>query len=163
MKTLRKLLLAAALLVPATAAMAKGDWAIEPFVVNYKVKVGIANAAAEVTLNELDDNRFEIVSKTRVTGVIGFFKRGRIYERAVFRYEDGELLAESLVREDELSPEERSCEVYYRPLDGEATVVFKGEESVVEIPRDTVNPLLMQIALMQDMAGPRSNATGWPC
>jgi hypothetical protein len=31
-------------------------------------------------------------------------------------------------------------------------VIFKGSEEIVEIPRNTFNPLLMQIALMQDMA-----------
>lgn len=132
------------------------DWAIEPFVVSYKVDVGLAKAESIVSLNSLGDERFEIVSNTRVTGFVGFFKRGNIDERAVFRYVDGEILAESLVREDNLSAEPRSCEVYYRPNDNEATVIFEGKEEVVSMPRNTFNPLLMQIALMQDMA---ENAT----
>ncbi|MEM7764126.1 MAG: DUF3108 domain-containing protein [Pseudomonadota bacterium] len=149
----RKMLCVAAMLATHSAgAIAASDWSIEPFVAEYKVSVGPASAAAVVELNSLGDSRYEIVSKTRVTGFFGLFKRGNIDERAVFRFEDGEILAESLVREDNLSPEERSCEVYYRPLENEATVKFKGQEKTVTIPRNTFNPLLMQIALMQDMA-----------
>ncbi|MFK8054027.1 MAG: DUF3108 domain-containing protein [Woeseiaceae bacterium] len=127
-------------------------WSIDPFEVKYQVKVGIAKAESVVTLNALGDSRFEIVSKTRVKGFFGVFKRGTIDERAVFRYVNGEILAESLSRDDQLSPDERSCEVEYRPEQNEATVRFQGTETIVEIPRDTFNPLLMQIALMQDMA-----------
>ena len=134
------------------AAVAANEWSIEPFVAEYNVRVGPASAAAVVELNRLGDSRFEIVSKTRVTGFFGLFKRGNIDERAVFRFENGEILAESLVREDNLSPEARSCEVYYDPESGTARVVYEGTEETVDIPRNTFNPLLMQIALMQDMA-----------
>lgn len=134
------------------SASTTSGWSITPFEANYKVKVGIASADAVVRLTQLDPQRYEIVSVTRATGIASLFKRGEVYERAVFRYVDGEILAESLVRRDTLSSEERSCEVYYRPEQNQATVLFKGEEEQIEIPRDTFNPLLMQIALMQDMA-----------
>ena len=139
--------------LPAVAAAANGDeWSIRPFEISYKVKVGIASAEATVALRELANNRFEIESVTEARGIASLFKRGSVYERATFRYEDGAILAETLVRRDTLSPEERSCEVVYFPLEGYANVTFKGETETVEIPQDTVNPLLMQIALMQAMA-----------
>ncbi|MEM7610466.1 MAG: DUF3108 domain-containing protein [Pseudomonadota bacterium] len=143
-----------AILTVSSPALAKPgqNWAIEGFEASYKVKVGIASAGAVVRLNALGDNRFEIVSETRAKGFASLFKRGEVYERAVFQYVDGEILAESLVRKDTLSADDRNCEVYYRPLENEATVIYQGEASIVEIPRDTFNPLLMQIALMQDMA-----------
>jgi hypothetical protein len=146
-------LFALALLVAGQAcAKSEQAWAITPFEASYQVKVGIASADAVVRLTQIDPQRFEIVSTTRATGLASLFKRGEVYERAVFRYVDGEILAESLVRRDTLSPDERSCEVYYRPEQNEATVVFKGKEEIISIPRQTFNPLLMQIALMQDMA-----------
>lgn len=134
------------------AATTDGEWSIQPFEISYKVKVGIASAEATVALRELAENRFEIESVTEARGIASLFKRGSVYERATFRYENGEILAETLVRRDTLSPEERSCEVIYFPLQGYANVTFKGETEKVEIPKDTVNPLLMQIALMQAMA-----------
>ena len=158
--TLLATLAAAGLMVAAGAsASAPTGWSITPFEANYKVKVGIASADAVVRLTQLDGQRYEIVSVTRATGIASLFKRGEVYERAVFRYVDGEILAESLVRRDTLSAEERSCEVYYRPERNEATVLFKGEEEQIDIPRDTFNPLLMQIALMQDMANGRKPAS----
>lgn len=134
------------------AAAATPAFAIEPFAASYSVKVGLASARSTVELVELEPDRYEIVSVTEATGIVGLFKRGRVYERATFRVIDGEILAESLRREDTLSGEERDCEVYYRPEQGEADIVYRGETRTVEIPRNTFNPLLMQIALMQDLA-----------
>ena len=127
-------------------------WAIAPFKASYDIDLGIASGESSLELNQLGNGRYEIVSVTRATGIASWFKRGRVYERAVFRFENGEILSESMIRRDTLSAEERSCEVYYRPEDGEADIVFKGERRTIEIPRNTFSPLLMQIALMQDMA-----------
>ena len=147
---------AASLLAFGAAAGSTGDatdqgWAIAPFTASYDIDLGIASGESSLELNQLGENRYEIVSVTRATGIASWFKRGRVYERAVFRYENGEILSESMIRRDSLSAEERSCEVYYRPEDGEADIVFKGERRTIEIPRNTFSPLLMQIALMQDM------------
>jgi hypothetical protein len=150
---LAALICAAAIATAPAAAAATGDqWSIRPFEISYKVKVGIASAEATVALRALADNRFEIESVTEARGIASLFKRGSVYERATFRYEGGAILAETLVRRDTLSPEERSCEVVYYPQQGYADVTFKGETDRVEIPEGTVNPLLMQIALMQAMA-----------
>ena len=146
------LLLISAALSSRAATASFDDWQVMPFTASYTVRVGIARAEAVVSLNALGDDRYEIVSRTRARGVASWFKRGKIYERAVFRYVDGEVLAESLVREDNLSPGDRSCEVYYDPENGTARVVYQGETTTIDMPRDTVNPLLMQIALMQAMA-----------
>lgn len=141
-----------AMLVTGGAAATTPGLAIEPFAASYKVKVGIASARATVELTELAPNRYEIVSITEATGIAGLFKRGRNFERATFRVVDGEILAESLVRKDSLSGQERDCEIYYRPEKGEADIVYLGETRTLAIPRNTFNPLLMQIALMQDLA-----------
>lgn len=127
-------------------------FAFEPFSASYKVKVGIANARSSLELIELEPDRYELVSVTEATGLIGIFKRGRVYERTIFRVADGEILTEYMEREDTLSGQSRDCEVYYRPEQGEADIVYLGETRTVEIPRDTYNPLLMQVALMQDLA-----------
>ncbi len=136
----------------------QGAWAstetfgFEPFSASYKVKVGIANARSSLELIELEPNRYELVSLTEATGLVGIFKRGRVYERTIFRVANGEILTEYLMREDTLSGQERDCEVFYRPEQGEADIVYLGETRTVDIPRDTYNPLLMQVALMQDLA-----------
>lgn len=142
----------AAMTLAGAAAGATPEFAIEPFAASYKVKVGLASARSTVELVELEPDRYEIVSLTEATGIVGLFKRGRVYERTVFRVVDGEILTEYLEREDTLSGEERDCEVFYRPEQGEADIVYLGETRTVEIPRNTFNPLLMQIALMQDLA-----------
>lgn len=134
-----------------TGEAAGTGWAIAPFAASYDIDLGIASGESSLELKALGDNRYEIVSVTRATGIASWFKRGRVYERAVFRFENGEILSESMIRRDTLSAEERSCEVYYRPEAGEADIVFKGERRTIEIPRNTFSPLLMQIALMHDM------------
>ena len=143
-----------ALLLTVAAAHAQDNaeaFAFEPFSANYKVKVGIANARSSLELIELEPNRYELVSLTEATGLVGIFKRGRVYERTIFRVADGEILTEYLAREDTLSGQKRDVEVFYRPEQGEADIVFYGETETVEIPPDTYNPLLMQVALMQDL------------
>jgi hypothetical protein len=142
----------AAMLLSGGAAASTADLAIQPFAASYKVKVGIASARSTVELTELAPNRYEIVSVTEATGIAGLFKRGQNFERATFRVVDGEIIAESLVRQDTLSGQDRDCEIYYRPEQGEADIVYLGETRTVKIPRNTFNPLLMQIALMQDLA-----------
>ena len=142
----------AALFLAGGAAANTAGFEIEPFAASYKVKVGLASARSTLELRQLDAGRYEVVSITEATGIVGLFKRGRVYERATFRVVEGEILAESLEREDTLSGDSRDCEIYYRPEQGTADIVYEGERRTVEIPRNTFNPLLMQIALMQDLA-----------
>ena len=144
------------LAVTADADTTRADsWQVEPFSVTYKVTIGPARARTTVALRSLGDNRFAVDSTTKVTGVVGWFKRGAVEERTTFRYENGEILAETLFRRDSLSADDRNIDIDYAPAAGTATVRYQAGETQVDIGRDTMNPLLMQIALMHHLATDR--------
>ncbi|MEO0576028.1 MAG: DUF3108 domain-containing protein [Pseudomonadota bacterium] len=127
-------------------------WSVPPFEASYAVKIGVARANTTITLTALEDGRYAVTSTTQAKGVARWFKKGEVYERTVFRFVDGDVLAESLERRDTLSPIDRNVSITYSPDEGTAVVVYDGETSTARIPRNASNPLLMQITLMHAMA-----------
>lgn len=144
--------LALALALPAAAPVQAKEWKIPPFEATYRAKIGIARGETRMELRRLDAARFEIESWTEARGFASWFKRGEIHELSRFRWEDGRIVPELFRRTDDISSEDRNVSVLYRPDEGVALVTHRGDTREVDISERTTNPLVMQIALMQDLA-----------
>jgi hypothetical protein len=124
---------------------------VDDFVAVYQAKVGIARGQTRLQLRREEGNRFVVESWTQLTGVVGFFKRGEIYEYCDFDYVEGQILPRTFERSDDISGEDRNVRVAYDWSHGRATIAYQDSTSTVDIEPGVTNTLLMQVALMQSL------------
>lgn len=140
------------MLVAAPLCAADTPWRVDDFVATYEAKVGFARGQTRLELRRVGPTRFIVESWTELTGLVGFFKRGEIYEFCDFDYVDDTITPHTFERRDDISSENRNVRVEYDWAREQARIDYEGDTTTVDIEPGVTNTLLMQVALMQSLS-----------
>jgi len=122
-----------------------------PFTAVYKVYVkGLPVGEGTRTLSTLPGNQFLFESIAKTTGFLSFFKKIRIEERSVFMLVDGKVRPEEYIYQQK-GTKPRLNMVFFDWLKKTAENLYKGETKIIQLEEDTLDRLVYQAVLMQDL------------
>jgi len=124
-----------------------------PFTAEYKVYAkGFSVGKGTRTLKRLKNGKYLFKTVAETTGFISFFKKIRIEEQSIFtRTKSGTIRPLKYTYRQKNGSKKRTNEVIFYWGKGMAKNTFKGETKMIALQEGTLDRLLYQLVLMQDL------------
>lgn len=131
---------------------ASNDLTIPPFVAKYRLKHNnIEIGLVKLTLKKLDQQQYQLTSKTETSGLLSFVRDHDVKESSLFELQQGQVRPLYYQYSEQLGASLKKTELEFNWQEMKVTNSSKGNSWRMAISSGVIDKALMQIALMSEL------------